>query len=180
MKIKLITLALALTFLISGCSINKPPELSDEPIETLEVIEFSSPEEESSDNTLDVIDSNVSLDEKFLKIDFHCVSGMYTRKVLQDDIELVEMFSFEKNSFIRIASNEMEQEVYAYNYLSDDFTYLYYFDGELMSKTKINLETNAILEDTAEYAELLFADAEELKIYFGDLLEASGLNVEEL
>jgi hypothetical protein len=95
-------------------------------------------------------------------------------------MQFMEMFSFDKANFIRIAENDVEREVFAYNYTSDDFTYIYYFDGELVSKTVFNVSTGAILEDEDGFTEYLTTDAEELKIYFNTLLDSSGITLDEL
>jgi hypothetical protein len=90
------------------------------------------------------------------------------------------MFSFDKDTFVRIATSDIEREVFAYNYVSDDFTYIYYFDGDMAAKTVINIGTGAVLEDEQGYAELLTESADELKLYFNDLMEVAGLVPDEL
>lgn len=122
----------------------------------------------------------VSLDEKFSKISFFLVAGVYTRNVIQNDMKITEMFTLDKTNFIRIASNDFEQEIYAYNYISDNFTYLYYFDGEMISKTVFNIDTGAILQDIDGYSELLKIDAEDLKSYFFELIAEGGLTIEDI
>jgi hypothetical protein len=177
--------------LLTGCAKSNVHKLLEEPIKTFEVIEETAiPENTTSpittsdvsqnstnDNTNDI---SQSLDEKFSLIEFNIVSGNYCRNVTADDVKYTEMFVGKKNNFIRVAINDVEQEVFAYNYVSDDFTYLYYYDGELMSKTVFNLKTGEILEDPEEYASLLQTEAEEIKIYFNELLQASGIALEEL
>ena len=74
----------------------------------------------------------------------------------------------------------MEQEVFAYNYQTDDFTYLYYFDGDLMTKTRFNVATGDVIEDEAGYADLLKTDADDLKVYFTSLLGESGILLTDL
>ena len=178
MRIK-ITIFIFITLLMVGCSNNKPKDLISENINTIDL------EEETMQDIISEIEqnnkgTNLAVEEKLANIGFKLISGQYTRKVLQEEIEYTEMITTEKNSFLRIASNELEQEVYAYNYESDDFTYLYYFDIELISKTKFNIATGAILVDDEGYAELLTIDAQELKLYFFDLMNEGDLEIEEL
>ena len=108
------------------------------------------------------------------------VSGVYSRKVLEDDTNITEMFTLDKTNFIRVATNDFEQEVYAYNYISDNFTYMYYFDGELVSKTIFNVDTGAILQDADGYSEFLKVVAEEQKIYFYELINVAGITIDEI
>ena len=163
--------------MLTGCATPKAPNLLDEQIATFEVSEAANQSQNDSSNNLEVPQT---VQDKFASINFYMVSGNYCRNVTQDGVEYSEMFIGYKNNFIRIAINEMEQEVFAYNYISDDFTYLYYFDGELLSKTIFNVGTGAIIQDPEDYAELLTTEAEEIKIYFNDLLTTSGLNVNDL
>lgn len=166
----------------------------DEAIETFEVTQATiDPTEKASSEATNALNESVQatgeqtsdtqiipLNDKFAQIEFYMVSGFYSRKVQQDGLEFIETFALDKNSFVRIAENELEQEVFAYNYRSDDFTYIYYFDGELMSKTIFNVDTGAILQDPDGYTESLKIDAEEIKIYFYALLDTAGLTVEDL
>ena len=187
---KKLFISLIITIIIlSGCTSKSAPDLLDENIETFEVTKATQetvldthkpdnneiPEETQSTET-----KKIKLEDMFAKIDFYLVSGFYSRNVVQEEVEFTEMFALDKTNFVRIAQNELEQEVFAYNYVSDDFTYIYYFDGEMMNKTVFNISTGAILQDEDGYAELLKADAEEIKIYFYELLEISGLSAEEL
>lgn len=179
------------SIIFSGCADNNTPDLLDEPIETFEVTQAIT---EPTETTVTETDESVQatdeqqpseeqillLDDKFAIIEFFMVSGFYSRNVTQDGLEFTEMFSLDKNNFVRIAENELEQEVFAYNYFSDDFTYIYYFDGDLMSKTIFNVNTGAILQDEEGYTESLKIDAEEIKIYFYALIESAGLTVEDL
>jgi hypothetical protein len=180
LKAKLVIFSLIILLIFSGCATNSAPDLTDEPIEQFKVIKSTDNQDEIIEEQSNQPTQDLPLEEKFSTIDFYLVSGIYSRKVLQGEIEYTEMFSLDKNSFIRIASNELEQEVFAYNYVSDDFTYLYYFDNEMLSKTIFNIDTGAVLQDSAGYAELLTKEAEELKIYFYDLMGASGLNPTDL
>lgn len=184
---KILVIMIIFILLTAGCEYNAPV-LIDEPIETFEVARATieptineTPAPEKSTEEDDVIDTDgATLDEKLAKIEFFMVSGYFCRNVLEEDTTITEMFSFDKNSFVRIATSELEREVYAYNYLSDDFTYIYYFDGDLVSKTVFNIDTGAILEDSDGYAELLKADADELKKYFYELMDISGFSLDEL
>lgn len=174
---KKIIIFLIAILLLTGCAKSKAPNILDEPIVTFEVSEAKNPSQDESSNNLEVPQS---IQDRFASINFHMVSGNYCRNVTQDGVEYSEMFVGYKNNFVRIATNEMEQEVFAYNYISDDFTYLYYFDGELLSKTIFNVGTGAIIQDSEEYAELLTTEAEQIKVYFNDLLTTSGLSISNL
>lgn len=176
---KKIIIFLIAIFLLTGCTRSDAPQLLDEPIVTFDVTEVTSIPEEN-DKLPSTQKANQSIEDRFALIDFCVVSGNYSRNVMHDDVEFTEMFVGYKNNFVRVATNDMEQEVFAYNYTTDDFTYLYYFDGELMSKTVFNIETGAVLQDPEGYAELLLTQAEEIKIYFNDLLKASGLTLNDL
>ncbi len=164
--------------LLAGCSSDNVVPLTEEPVETFDVQpESPKPTQTASE---DPDEDGMTLEEKFAKIEFYPVSGVYSRNVMQDDAKMMEMFSLDKHNFIRLASGEFEREIYAYNYSSDDFTYLYYFDNELMVRTVFNMETGAIIEDDDEYAPLLKTDAEELKQYFLDLIQEAGIDINEL
>ncbi|MCK5129388.1 MAG: hypothetical protein KAQ68_06035 [Clostridiales bacterium] len=180
LSIFLIIIVLAL----SGCAVDSAPELAAEDIKTFDVIketqEATQPTEKPQATEESVESEGVTIEEKLAKIDFYLISGFFSRNVVQEEVEYTEMFALDKTSFVRIAQNDVEQEVYAYNYISDDFTYIYYFDGEMTSKTVFNIATGAILQDPDGYTELLTIDAEELKVYFFSLLDASGIIVEEL
>lgn len=150
---------------------------------TTQGLQTSSPVETTSGQATSIqqtSSANATLDEKFAKIDFYLVAGVYSREVLQDEIEITEMFTLDKTNFVRVASGEFEQEVFAYNYVSDNFTYLYYFDGEMVSKTVFNVDTGAILQDINGYSEYLKVDAEELKLYFEELIRTAGIEISEI
>lgn len=176
--------------LFTGCTTTNAKKLTDEPVVTFEVSEATSAPDDNAitnddihqndDSTTNTDDVSLSINDKFASIEFSIVSGNYCRNVTHDDVEYTEMFVGNKNNFVRVATNDLEQEVFAYNYILDNFTYLYYYDGELMSKTVFNITTGVVLEDSEEYADLLKAEAEEIKIYFNDLLKTSGLNVQDL
>lgn len=157
---------------LSGCS-NTIQDIEEEPIETFEV-------EKTEEENASSVSSDASLDEKMAAIEFYLVSDVYSRNVMQDDIEFFEMFSLDRDNFVRISTSDLEREVYAYDYVSDDFTYLYYFDGNLTSKTVINVETGAVLEDDDGYASKLSEDASELKDYFYTLIETANMDITEL
>ncbi|MEX1377125.1 MAG: hypothetical protein AB1Z23_06545 [Eubacteriales bacterium] len=185
--IKIAISVLIISIVLSGCIGNDIKSIDDEVIETFEVIKsegdssqgsiFEKSQSGSSDENRE---TNNGLDEKFSTISFSLVSGVYSRNVVQDDIEVLEMFAQDRNNFVRIASNNLDKEVFAYNYVSDEFTYLYYFDGELFSKIVIDVESGKVIQDDENYAEMLMTDAEELKEYFNALINSAGISVEEL
>ena len=184
--IKIAVSILIIVFVLSGCSGNGIKSIDDEVIETFEVIK--SEDDNSSGSIFEKSQSgseedkvvNQELDEKLSTLDFSLVSGVYSRNVVQGDIEVLEMFAQDRNNFVRIASNNMDREVFAYNYVSDEFTYLYYFDGELFSKVVIDVETGKVIQDNDDYAEMLMTDAKELKEYFYSLIESADISVSEL
>ena len=172
---------------LTGCFENDINDINDEIIETFEVIKSEEENNGSSPIIDEILGNNnenstvdTALNDKFASIDFYQIAGIYTRNVQQDDIEVMEMFAQDKNSFLRIASNDLEKEVYAYNYVMDEFTYLYYFDSELISKTVINVTTGKIERDDAGYASLIADDATALKDYFYELINTAGIILDEL
>ncbi|MBN2852529.1 MAG: hypothetical protein JXQ23_07325 [Clostridia bacterium] len=199
---KSIILFMIIILVFTGCSTSDVVPLTEEPIATFNVSKETSDPTESPEDTASESATAVpaettvtpspssspsssavaelTLDEKFAKVNFFLVAGVYTRNVLQNDMKVTEMFTLDKTNFIRIASNDFEQEIYAYNYISDNFTYLYYFDGELISKTVFNIDTGAILQDIDGYSELLKIDAEDLKSYFFTLIGEASLTIEEI
>lgn len=180
-----IILSIALTFIFTGCSNNTTLPLDKEAINTFEISKATQITTSTNSVTPSPSESSAAvlqttLEKKFASIDFFTVAGVYSRNVVQDNKEITEMFSINKTNFVRIASNEFEQEVYAYNYISDNFTYLYYFDGEMVSKTVFNIDTGAILQDIDGYSELLKIDADDLKTYFYDLINAASITIDEI
>ncbi len=156
----------------AGCNEKDMDDIDAEVIETFEVIK--------SDTSSGNVNENSPINEKFESIDFYLISGIYSRNVIQEDIEILEMFALDRTNFVRIMSSDLEREVFAYNYMSDEFTYLYYFDGELMSKTVINLDTGKVVEDKDNYAPMLKEDAQQLKEYFYSLIDIAQIDVTEL
>ncbi len=177
---KLLIISLLSILIFTSCSNSSAIPLDEEPINTFEVTNDSETTTENQQPSASTTPQGISLDEKFANIDFHLVAGVYSRNVLQDDAKITEMFAIDKTNFVRVASNEFEQEVFAYNYVSDNFTYLYYFDDEMISKTIFNIDTGAILEDIDGYSELLKVKAEEIKVYFHALIEKAEISVDEI
>ncbi|MCK5811615.1 MAG: hypothetical protein KAG94_01830 [Clostridiales bacterium] len=177
---KLLIIGLISTLIFTSCSNSLVIPLDEEPINTFEVTKDSEINSSNPTPTETTESQGISLDEKFANIDFYLVAGVYSRNVLQDDIKMTEIFAIDKTNFVRVASNEFEQEVFAYNYVSDNFTYLYYFDDEIISKTIFNIDTGAILEDIDGYSELLKVKAEEIKVYFNALIEKVEITIEEI
>ena len=178
-KIYILLIAL-LTLSVAGCESISVPDLEQENISPADVQKATSVPTEEISRQVQSETQEISLADKMSAIGFEEVSGYYTRRALEDETEYVEMFSFDKDTFVRIATSDVEREVFAYNYVSDDFTYIYYFDGDMAAKTVINIGTGAVLEDEQGYAELLTESADELKLYFNDLMEAAGLVPGEL
>lgn len=167
-KTLIIIFAIITLFLLTSCV---APVLSDEVDAVFEVTEAT---------PIPAPKLPADLTQSFEQAGFFMVAGQYSRRTESEEAIITELFVLEKKNFVQVATTDIEQEVFAYNYVSDDFTYLYYFDGTLMAKTKINLETGAVLEDDAEYADLLWADAENLKQYFYDVLQDADLTVQDI
>jgi len=172
---KTVFILLISLILLSGCNHTPAIDLSEEGIATFPIVD-----EKDLAKSVDSPMTAPEMISKFNAIGFENVAGQYSRNVVQDDATITEIFAIEKNNFVRIASSDMEQEVFAYNYQSDDFTYLYYFDGDLMTKTKFNVDTGMILEDEAGYADLLQNDSSALKTYFLSLISQAGLSLDDI
>lgn len=123
---------------------------------------------------------NDDLSERLNAISFTEIDGYYTRIVQQDEDKFVELFIPEKDSFVRIFSSEIEQEVYSYNYNTTEFTYIYYMGEEKVIKVIYNIDNDKVIEDNEAFSDLLKEDALELKIYFESLLDEADIKIEEL
>ena len=180
-NIKLLLVVVFIASAFTGCLGTDIKDINEEVIETFEVIKA---EDDGSSvpavNSLLENEADRELDGKFALIDFTMVAGVYSRNVMQGEIEVLEMFARDRNSFLRVASDNTEQEVYAYNYVSDEFTYLYYFESELISKTVINVSSGKVIRDDGGYAELIEADAQDLKDYFNELINTADISISEL
>lgn len=173
---------LAAALLLSSCT--KAPGLDENtfPPSPSPMAEEETPYPRDEDPTPDPGSAglSLSLEERMASLSFVPISGQYVRNSMQGDVKYTEMFVTDKSSFVRAASDESEEEVFAYNYTSDRFTYLYYFEGELLSKVVYDVGADTVLEDTDDLAELLKGEAQALKNYFYALLDAAGIGVEEL
>jgi len=123
---------------------------------------------------------SLSLEERMASLAFMPVSGQYVRNSIQDGVGYTEIFALDKSSFVRAALNETEEEVFAYDYAQDRFTYMYLFEGELLSKVVYDMKSGSVLEDEDDLAEFVIDYAQELKDYFYKLLDKAGIGVEEL
>lgn len=175
-------LILVIILLLCGCvkapALDKDtvaPSPSPTPVEETPIPTPDQGTPEPSDTGL-----SLTLEERMATLSFVPVSGRYARNSIQDNIEYTEMFLIDKSSFIRAALNETEEEVFAYNYENDQFTYLYYFEGELLSKVIYDIGADTVLEDEDALADLLINDAQDLKNYFFVLLDTAEIGVEEL
>lgn len=113
-------------------------------------------------------------------VSFIPISGQYVRRSMQNDVEFTEMFALDKSSFVRAALDETEEEVFAYDYRLDRFTYMYFFEGEMLSKMVYDMGAETVLEDEDDLADLLIGSGQDLKDYFNGLLDQGGIGVEEL
>lgn len=118
--------------------------------------------------------------ERLNDVSFTVVDGYYTRIVQQDEDKYVELFIPEKDSFVRILSNDIEQEVYSYNYMTTEFTYIYYMGEEKVIKVVYDIDDDEVIEDDDSFSDLLKEDALELKIYFESLIQQADIKIEEL
>jgi len=123
---------------------------------------------------------NDSLNEKMASISFNLVSNYYVREVSESNIAYKEIFEIGSHNFIRYAVGDMEKEVFSYNYRSDEFTYLYYFSDELISKVVFVVASNQVLEDEQDLFELLKPEGNALKTYFENLVEQAGININQI
>lgn len=123
---------------------------------------------------------SLSLEKRMASISFAPVSGQYARRNIQNDVEYTEMFALEKYSFVRAALDEIEEEVFVYNYKLDRFTYMYYFEGEMLSKAVYDMGSGTVLGDEDDLMELLIGSAQDLRDYFFGLLTEAEIGVEEL
>ena len=121
-----------------------------------------------------------TLAEKLESLSFEPVSDYYLRNVKQEDIDITEMFVTGENSFVRITMSDDEEEVFSYNYISDEFCYLYYFSDEQVAKVIYNIGKDKVIEDKYGFVDLIKTDAAELKEYFNSLIETAGISIEEL
>ena len=135
-------------------------------------------------STSNIIEQNIkeesALAEKLKALSFEPVSDYYLRNVKQDDADITEMFIPGENSFVRIAMNDDEEEVFSYNYKSDEYCYLYYFSDEQIAKVVYDIGKDKVIEDEYDFFDLVKADAIELKEYFNSLLETADISIEEL
>lgn len=179
-------LVLILLLLLSACA--KAPALdgsSSSPFPAPSpppAAETAAPRPQDGDNTPAPGSAGISLslDERMAAISFTPVSGQYVRRSMQGDIAYTEMFAPDKSSFVRAALDGTEEEVFAYNYQLDRFTYMYFFEGEMLSKTVYDMGTGTVLADEDDLAELLTGSAQDLKDYFHSLLTQAGIGVAEL
>lgn len=184
--------------LLGGCSNGKAPVLVGETTAPVQDTEEATPApRETGEATPETVQNtptpNVSstpapsdaglsltLGEKIATLSFVPVSGKYVRNIMQEDIVYTEMFVLDKSSFVRAALDDTEEEIFAYNYKNDQFTYMYFFEGELLSKMVYDLKSGTVLEDADGLAELLTGNAQDLKDYFLALLDTAGIGVTEL
>lgn len=123
---------------------------------------------------------SLSLEKRMASISFTPVSGQYVRRSIKGEVAYTEMFALDKSSFVRAALDGTEEEVFAYNYQLDRFTYMYFFEGEMLSKMVYDMGTGAVIMDEDNLLELLTGSAEDLRDYFYSLLDQAGIGVEEL
>lgn len=135
---------------------------------------------EEAESKADMTQDNTTLDDKMNTITFVRVSNYFMRESMQDDTPYKEIFAVEKDSFIRIGMSDSEEEVFSYNYKTDEFTYLYYFADELISKVVYRVNDDIVIEDEDQLADLLKTDAQLLKDYFYELIEEAEIDIKLL
>ena len=110
---KIIVLLLFGLLLFTGCANNSAPSLDSENISPVEAQKAASKAAKQTEPTQtepqesEKISDNSSVLEKMALIGFTEVSGYYTRNVLEEETEYVEMFSFDKNTFVRMTTNDL-------------------------------------------------------------------------
>jgi len=170
---------LLLVGVLAGCSVKQPVNIEDDISTSFDIDKADALSDAQADAS--VQSPALSIEDKFNAISFYPVSNHYCKSVIVNDVEYTEMFLQEKNTFVRASKeNEMDQEIFSYDYVTTDFTYLYYFENELLLQVIVNLETGALLEGDQELAELLTPEAKEIQSYFNELLSLSGLTLEDL
>ncbi len=170
---RLVFLLIFVLILFSGCSTQITNESADPAVAEAgaDKADTSLPAEENP---------QLPLIDKFETISFVIKDKYYTRSVVQEGAEFVEMFVPDKDSFVRIMNEEDEQEVYSYNYRTSEFTYVYYIADEKVIKVVYNIDKDEVVEDEDDFIEFLKSDAVELKVYFEYLIEEAGIEIDEL
>ena len=118
--------------------------------------------------------------EKLEGASFLYEDNYYVRNVVQDEGTYREVLDTEANNFMRILNVDSDKEVFDYNYITDTFSYLYYFEDELIMRVVYDYVMGEVLLDEAEQYDNLITDINTLKLYFEDLLEENELEVDEL
>lgn len=121
-----------------------------------------------------------TLAQKLETLSFEKVSDYYARNVVQDGADITELFVIEEHRFVRIAMSDDEEEVFSYDYAGDEFTYLYFFSGELVTKVVYSIGDDKVIEDEDDFVDLVKTEAIELKAYFESLIEMADISIEEL
>ena len=121
-----------------------------------------------------------TLEEKLSEASFVKSGDKYVRDVIQDEITYGETLSTADNIFMRMTNNDGEIEAYSYNYEDDTFTYLYYFDEELILSSTYDYDSEEIISDEGNVHDSLVNDIEDLKNYFNSILEEYDIEIEEL
>ena len=112
-----------------------------------------------------------SVTEKLESASFLYEDNYYVRNVVQDEGTYREVLDTEANNFMRILNVDSDKEVFDYNYITDTFSYLYYFEDELIMRVVYDYVMGEVLLDEAEQYDNLITDINTLKLYFEDLLE---------
>ena len=120
------------------------------------------------------------LAQKLEILSFEAVSDYYSRNVVQDGASITEMLVIADMRFVRIAMGDDEEEVFAYNYFSDEFTYMYFLADELVVKVVYNIGDDKVIEDKDDFIDLVKIEAIELKEYFESLMETADISDIEL
>ena len=125
-------------------------------------------------------DPILSLEEKLEEASFVLNDDYYIREVTQDQMIYEEILNLEEDKFVRITEDGSDKEVFSYNYETDKFNYLYYFDGELINTFVYSYKDEVAEVDEGDLFEALEKEISALKGYFEDLLNSEDILVKEL
>ena len=125
-------------------------------------------------------DPILSLEEKLEEASFVLNDDYYIREVTQDQTIYEEILNLEEDKFVRITEDGSDKEVFSYNYETDKFNYLYYFDGELINTFVYSYKDEVAEVDEGDLFEALEKEISALKGYFEDLLNSEDILVKEL
>jgi len=159
---KTILFFILILLLASGCTSKVKPVSAEENVE------------------LSHMNNDSSLENRLVNISFYPKDDYYVRNISQNDREMIEVIAVQENSFMRIIDTEADKEVFSYNYIKDEFTYLYYFAEEITIKVVYDMTNQNVLDDEDEFFDLIKPEAIAFKDYFNLTFENANIAVDEL